>query len=168
IQGSHAMHDGFVVIHWRALGIGDGMIGVLWSESVAAEVVVFLLIGPWLLNRLGPGGASVLAAAGGIVRWGVLADSGSAAGAALVEPLHGLTFALQHLACMRLIGAVVPAGLAATSQAFYGTFVVGVTTTAMMLGAGVLYARLGAAGFWVMAGFCALAVPVAARLRHVG
>jgi PPP family 3-phenylpropionic acid transporter len=166
VQGSHAMHDGFVVIHWRALGIGDGTIGVLWSESVAAEVVVFLLIGPWLLNRLGPGGASVLAAVGGIVRWGVLANTSSAVGAALVEPLHGLTFALQHLACIRLIGAVVPAGLAATSQAFYGTFVVGLTTTAMMLGSGVLYARIGAAGFWVMAGFCALAVPVAARLRQ--
>jgi MFS transporter, PPP family, 3-phenylpropionic acid transporter len=129
---------------------------------------VFLLLGPWLLNRVGPSGASVLAAAGGIVRWGVLADSGSVVGAALVEPLHGLTFALQHLACMRLIGAVVPPGLAATAQAFYGTVVVGATTTAMTLAAGVLYARIGAAGFWVMAGFCALAVPVAARLRQRG
>ena len=34
IQGSHALHDGFVVIHWRSLGIGDGTIGVLWSERL--------------------------------------------------------------------------------------------------------------------------------------
>ena len=166
IQGSHAMHDGFVVIHWRALGVSNGTIGVLWSESVAAEVVVFLLAGPWLLRRLGPGGASVLAAAAGIARWGVLASTGSVVAAALVEPLHGLTFALQHLACMRLIGNVVPPRLAATAQAFYGTVVVGATTAAMTLGAGVLYARIGAAGFWVMAAFCALAIPAAVGLRR--
>jgi MFS transporter, PPP family, 3-phenylpropionic acid transporter len=164
VQGSHALHDGFVVIHWRSLGIADGTIGVLWSESVAAEVVVFLLIGRWLLDRLGPGGASVLAAAAGIVRWVVLAETTSVAASALVEPLHGLTFALQHLACMRLIVAIVPSRLAATAQAIYGTVAVGVATALLTLGSGPLYAHEGAAGFWVMAGLCAAAVPVAWRL----
>jgi PPP family 3-phenylpropionic acid transporter len=161
IQGSHALHDGFVVIHWRSAGIGDATIGLLWSESVAAEVVVFLLVGRWLLDRLSPAGASILAAAGGIVRWVVLAETGSAAASALVEPLHGLTFALQHLACMRLIAAVVPPRLAATAQAFYGTVAVGMASALLTLGSGPLYSHLGANGFWVMAGLCAAAVPVA-------
>jgi MFS transporter, PPP family, 3-phenylpropionic acid transporter len=165
IQGSHALHDGFVVIHWRSLGIGDGTIGVLWSESVAGEVVVFLLVGRWLLNRLGPATASILAAAGGIVRWVVLAETTSVAASALVEPLHGLTFALQHLACMRLIAVLVPLRLAATAQAFYGTVAVGVATALLTLGSGPLYAHEGASGFWVMAGLCAAAIPVAWRLR---
>jgi PPP family 3-phenylpropionic acid transporter len=165
IQGSHAFHDGFVVIHWRTLDIGDGMIGILWSESVAAEVVVFVLIGQWLLDRLGPNGASILAAIGGVVRWVVLAESTSAAAAALVEPLHGLTFALQHLACMRLIATIVPSRLAATAQAFYGTVAVGVATALLTLGSGPLYAAAGAGGFWAMAGLCAVAVPVAWRSR---
>jgi PPP family 3-phenylpropionic acid transporter len=165
IQGSHALNDGFVVIHWRSLGIGDGTIGVLWSESVAGEVVVFLLIGRWLLDRLGPAGASILAATGGIVRWVVLAETTSAAASALVEPLHGLTFALQHLACMRLIAALVPPRLAATAQAFYGTVAVGVASALLTLGSGPLYAQEGASGFWVMAGLCAAAIPVAWRLR---
>ena len=155
IQGSHALHDGFVVIYWRSLGIGDGAIGVLWSESVAGEVVVFLLVGSFLLNRLGPAGASILAAAGGIVRWTVLAETTSVAAFALVEPLHGLTFALQHLACMRLIAAIVPARLAATAQALYGTVAVGVASALLTLGSGPLYAHGGAGGFWVMAGLCA-------------
>jgi PPP family 3-phenylpropionic acid transporter len=166
VQGSHALHDGFVVIHWRSLGIGDGTIGVLWSESVAGEVVVFLLIGRWLLDRLGPGGASILAAAGGVVRWAVLAETTSVAASALVEPLHGLTFALQHLACMRLIVAIVPAPLAATAQALYGTVAVGVASALLTLGSGSVYAHAGAAGFWVMAGLCAAAVPVAWGLRR--
>jgi MFS transporter, PPP family, 3-phenylpropionic acid transporter len=168
IQGSHALHDGFVVLHWRSDGIGDGTIGVLWSESVAAEVVVFLFLGRWLLNRLGPAGASVLAAAGGVVRWVVLAETTSAVASALVEPLHGLTFALQHLACMRLIAAVVPPRLAATAQAFYGTVAVGVASALLTLGSGPLYARFGAGGFWVMAGLCVAAVPVAWGLRGEG
>jgi PPP family 3-phenylpropionic acid transporter len=168
IQGSHALHDGFVVIHWENLGIGDGTIGLLWSESVAAEVVVFLFVGPWLLDRLGPAGASMLAAVGGVVRWAVLAESTSVLASALVEPLHGLTFALQHLACMRLIGAIVPARLAATAQAFYGTVAVGVASAVLTLGSGTLYAHLGAGGFWVMAGLCAVAMPMAWGLRRPG
>jgi PPP family 3-phenylpropionic acid transporter len=167
IQGSHAMHDGFVVIHWRRIGIGDGTIGLLWSESVAAEVIVFLFAGRWLLDRLSPAGASILAAGGGIVRWAVLAETTSIAASAVAEPLHGLTFALQHLACMRLIGVVVPPGLAATAQAFYGTVAVGVASAVLTLGSGPLYARFGAGGFWAMACLCAMALPVAWGLRRV-
>ena len=70
IYGSHAMHDGFAVIRWNAAGIGPTAVSVLWSESVAAEVLVFFLIGPALINRLGPGGAAALAASAGIVRAG--------------------------------------------------------------------------------------------------
>jgi PPP family 3-phenylpropionic acid transporter len=82
----------------------------------------------------------------------------------MVEPLHGLTFALQHLACMRLIASVVPPGLAATAQAFYGTVAVGLATALLMLGSGPLYARFGADGFWIMAGLCAVAIPIARGL----
>lgn len=166
IQGSHALHDGFVVLHWRSLGIADGTIGILWSESVASEVVVFLFLGRWLLAKLGPAGACMLAAAGGILRWILLAETTSVLASALAEPLHGLTFALQHLACMRLIGAVVPPGLAATAQAFYGTVAVGVASAVLTLGSGPLYARWGAGGFWVMAALCVLAMPVAWGLRR--
>ncbi|WP_158933074.1 MFS transporter [Acidisphaera sp. S103] len=166
IQGSHALHDGFVVLHWRSLGIADGTIGILWSESVASEVIVFLFLGRWLLAKLGPAGACMLAAAGGVVRWILLAETTSVAASALAEPLHGLTFALQHLACMRLIGAVVPPGLTATAQAFYGTVAVGVASAVLTLGSGPLYARWGAGGFWVMSALCALAMPVAWGLRR--
>jgi MFS transporter, PPP family, 3-phenylpropionic acid transporter len=36
ILGSHAMHDSFAVIRWRAAGIGPDITGLLWSLSVAA------------------------------------------------------------------------------------------------------------------------------------
>ena len=44
VGGSHAMHDSFAVIRWGAAGIGPGTAGLLWSESVAAEVMVFFII----------------------------------------------------------------------------------------------------------------------------
>jgi MFS transporter, PPP family, 3-phenylpropionic acid transporter len=165
IQGSHAMHDSFVVIHWRSLGVGDGAISVLWSESVAAEVFVFFLAGPFLLSRLGTGGASILAAAAGIARWSVLATSTAPIAWALVEPLHGLTFALQHLACMRMIQEIVPSHLNARAQAFYGTLSIGATTAVMTFVSGQLYARYQANGFWVMAAMCVIAIPIAHSIK---
>lgn len=75
ILGSHAMHDSFAVIRWEAAGIGPGTVGVLWSMSVAAEVVVFLFIGRPLLDRIGPAPAAMLAAAAGILRWVIMAET---------------------------------------------------------------------------------------------
>jgi MFS transporter, PPP family, 3-phenylpropionic acid transporter len=51
VYGSHAMHDAFAVIRWSAAGIDTSVISVLWSEAVAAEVIVFFLMGPALLHR---------------------------------------------------------------------------------------------------------------------
>ena len=62
----------------------------------------------------------------------------------LVEPLHGLTFALLHLACMQVIGRVVPTALAATAQAFYATVAMGAVSAAVTLASGPLYGRYGA------------------------
>ena len=51
ILGSHAMHDTFAMIAWNAAGISPVAGSVLWSESVAAEVIVFVAVGPFLLRR---------------------------------------------------------------------------------------------------------------------
>jgi MFS transporter, PPP family, 3-phenylpropionic acid transporter len=164
IQGSHAFHDSFVTIYWRSLDIPSTTIGALWSEQVACEVLDFFLLGRPLIDWIGPANASILAAGGGILRWVVLAATTSTTAAALVEPLHGLTFALQHLACMRLITMIVPPNLAATAQAFYGTVAVGLASTLLTLASGPLYAENGAGGFWLMAALCAIAIPFARSL----
>ena len=61
----------------------------------------------------------------------------------LVEPLHGLTFALLHLACMQMLSVVVPPALAATAQAIYGAVAVGTMTAIMTLVSGPLYGAFG-------------------------
>ncbi len=160
IGGSHALHDGFEVIRWRSAGLSPAQSSLLWAMSVAAEVLVFLWAGPVLLDRLGTGRALGISAAAGIVRWGVAARTAWFPAMALVEPLHGLTFALMHLACMRLIARVVPAGLAASGQAFYATVAMGVAGAVVSAASGELYGWFGAGAFWGMAGMCAAALGV--------
>ena len=166
VLGSHAMNDAFAFIRWSAAGISPGAASLLWSEAVAAEVLVFFLVGPALVSRLTPAGAIGVSALAAILRWSVMASSSDVRVLALVQPLHGITFALLHLSCMRLIARIVPAGLEGTAQAIYGTVGIGSATALLTLVSGVLYARLGASGFWLMAGLCALALPLAWKLRR--
>ena len=80
---------------------------------------------------------------------------------ALIQPLHGVTFALLHLACMRLLAICVPPQLAATAQALYGTVGVGAATAILIVVSGWLYSSLGAYAF---CGLCLAALPVAFSL----
>ena len=160
IYGSHAMHDAFAVIRWSNAGIDTSTISILWSEAVAAEVIVFVLVGPALLNRFGARGAAMLAAAAGVLRWSAAGMTNSVAVLASVQPLHGLTFALLHLACMRMMGSLVPAHLAATAQALYA-FGSAAVTAGLTLLSGFFYARYGGGAFVAMAALCAIALPLA-------
>jgi PPP family 3-phenylpropionic acid transporter len=161
------MRDSFAVIRWRAAGIAPAAAGLLWSLSVAAEVIVFFFfVGRPLLDRLGPAGAAMLAAAPGSVRWAIMAQTAWLPAMASIEPLHGLTFALLHLTCLRLLAESVPRHLAATALTIYGTVGIGVPTALLTLASRQLYAHFGAHGFWAMAIFCAAALPVARTLRQ--
>jgi MFS transporter, PPP family, 3-phenylpropionic acid transporter len=164
---SHALHDGFEVLRWQEGGIGPGTAGLLWSEGVLAEVVVFVVAGPMLLRRLGPAGAAALAASAGMVRWSVTAVTAWLPAMVLVEPLHGLTFALLHLACMQMLSVIIPPALAATAQAIYGTVGVGAMTAILSLVSGSLSGALGARAFWFMALLCAAALPIAFAMRRI-
>jgi MFS transporter, PPP family, 3-phenylpropionic acid transporter len=166
VLGSHAMHDAFAVIRWRAAGLSPATVSVLWSESVAAEVLVFFVLGPALMTWLTPAGALAVAALAGMLRCAVMAQSAAVLALALVQPLHGITFALLHLACMQLLARIVPSGLEGTAQALYGAVGIGAATACLTLVSGALYARVGAHGFWVMAALCVLAFPLTWQLRQ--
>ena len=166
ILGSHAMHDSFAMIRWSRAGISPGASGILWSLSVAAEVVVFVVVGRPLLDRIGPAGAAVLSAGAGVVRWAVMAETAWLPALALIEPLHGLTFALLHLTCMRLLAQCVPRHLEATALTIYGTVGIGIATALLTLACGPIFERFGAHGFWAMAALCAAAMPLTLTLRE--
>nr|WP_246526461.1 MFS transporter [Plastoroseomonas hellenica] len=165
ISCSHAFYAGFATLRWQAAGIAPGTIGFLWAIAVGSEVLVFLVIGRRLLTLLGPAGVTALAAGAGVLRWTIMAVTTWQPAMMLVQPLHGLTFAAQHLAAMAIIARVVPSHLAATAQTLYAALGVGVLSAAVTLASGALYERYGGQGFWPMAVLCAAAVPAAFVLR---
>jgi PPP family 3-phenylpropionic acid transporter len=96
----------------------------------------------------------------------VAAQTTNIAALALVQPLHGVTFALLHLSCMRLIARIVPHGLEGTAQAIYATVGIGLTSALLTVLSGMLYARLGGQAFWIMAALCVVALPLTWKLRE--
>jgi PPP family 3-phenylpropionic acid transporter len=160
VFGSHALHDAFAVIRWSDAGISTSVISILWSEAVAAEVIVFVLVGPALVRKFGVRGAATLAASAGVARWSIASATTSVFLLAVLQPLHGLTFALLHLACMRSMAVHIPTHLSATAQAIYA-LAAGVVTAALTFWSGILYGWYGGASFLLMAVLCAVALPFA-------
>ena len=64
------------------------------------------------------------------------------------------------------IARIVPPGLEGTAQAIYGTVGIGAANALLTLVSGLLYARLGAQGFWITAALCVLALPLTWKLRQ--
>ncbi|GJD83361.1 MFS transporter [Methylobacterium haplocladii] len=165
VIGAHAMHDAFGVIVWREAGISPTIAGLLWSESVAAEILVFLWVGPRLLARIGPPGTMALAALAGSLRWVVQGTTSWLPALVGIQCLHGLTFAALHLACLALIEESVPERLRATALTVYGTFGLGLASALLTLVAGQLFATVGLRAFWAMSVLSLAAVPLALSLR---
>jgi PPP family 3-phenylpropionic acid transporter len=165
VIGSHALNDTFAVIQWREAGYSNLTISLLWCESVVAEVAVFLALGPWLIARLGARGAAALSAGAGVIRWTVAATTTSVPALAGIQALHGLTFALIHLAAMGIISRSVPAYLSATAQTIYGTGALGIASAVLTVASGYLYGWFGNQAFWGMAALCAIALPL---VRGIG
>jgi MFS transporter, PPP family, 3-phenylpropionic acid transporter len=160
VIGSHALNETFAVIHWREVGYSNLTVSLLWCESVVAEVAVFLLLGPWLIARLGARGAAALSAGAGVIRWSVMATTTSLPALAGVQALHGLTFALMHLAAMGIIARTVPERLSATAQTVYGTGALGIASAVLTVASGFIYSWFGVQAFWAMAALCAMALPL--------
>jgi len=162
IQGSHAAYYAFGSIHWEKAGVPAGTIGLLWAWSVVAEVALFAW-GRGLVERLGPRGLALVAAAGGLLRWGIMAETVAWPALVLAQALHALTFGAMHLATMRVMQASVPPAVAGTAQTMLAAGIGG----AMMAGtlvSGRVYAAFGAEVFWAMAGMCVVAMIAARRL----
>jgi PPP family 3-phenylpropionic acid transporter len=117
------------------------------------------------LRWIGPAWALTMSAAIGAIRWALSATSTDPYLLGCIEPLHGATFALLHLASMRVITAVTPPRLAATAQTVYGTVGVGAAVTLLTVASGVLYQHLDGRAFWVMSALCLAAIPIAMRLQ---
>lgn len=149
IQSSHGMLYGFGTLHWRAAGLSDGTIGLLWAEGVLAEVVLFAFSGR-VVRRVGVVPLMLIAAAAGVARWTVTALSADLGVLLAVQLLHALTFGATHLAAMHFIQRAVPEEVSATAQGLYSAVAMGVVLASVIMASGGLYAWAGGHAFFAM------------------
>ena len=149
IQGSHAAYYSFSSIYWKGAGYSEDIIGYLWSLGVAAEVAVFALskrlFSGWSLRAL-----FVVAALGVVVRWGLTASTTALLALVAIQLLHGVTFAIAHIAAIQYIQHSEQRKMVAL-QALYNAIPLGAFIALMTTLSGWGYEHWGANVFWAMA-----------------
>ena len=169
-QASHAVLYSFGTLTWRAAGINDVTISLLWAESVAAEILLMLGSG-WLLARLGVCGMIGLALACGMVRWLGMAFTTELWALVLLQALHAGTFAACHLGAMAFIQRALPATGVALGQSVYYAIGTGAAQALIFQLAGVLYGAYGQKAFlgmFVVSALGMVALVSLARLWNGG
>ena len=165
-QASHGFLYAFGSVYFEALGYSKFVIGMLWSASVMAEVLMFAFsnrfyqtFGSVRLIMLGTGLATL--------RWAITALAPPLAVLFVVQTLHAGSFGLTHLGTMHYIRERVPASMRNTAQGLYAVFSSGVLMSGTMWASGALYAGLGGGAFLVMAGVSTLACALAVLLKAI-
>lgn len=149
IQGSHAAYYSFSAIYWKEAGHSEVIIGYLWSLGVVAEVAVFAfskrLFSGWSLRTL-----FLVASFGVIARWGLTASTTMLVALVVIQLLHGVTFALAHIAAIQYIQSA-PQHKMVALQALYNALPLGAVIALMTTLSGWGYEQWGANVFWGMA-----------------
>lgn len=166
VQGAHAAYYGFAVLHWRAAGIPDSVSGLLIAEGIVAEVALFVW-GRRLVERLGPARLTALASGASVVRWTATAYVSDVPGLALIQPLHAMTFACQHLSAMLVLSRLPPhqAGRAQTILSAWGF---AAPSGVLAWVSGQVYGAAGGGVFLLMAVVGGAGLGVAAALARGG
>ncbi len=148
IQGSHAAYYSFSSIHWRAAGHSEDIIGYLWSLGVVAEILVFA-ISKRVFSRWNVRTLFLIAAIGVIVRWGLTASTTALVALIVIQSLHGVTFAMAHIATIKYIQHA-PQHKMVALQALYNAIPLGAVIALMTAVSGWGYEHWGAGVFWGM------------------
>lgn len=160
VQATHAFYYGFSTISWTAKGLSDTTIGGLWAIGVIAEIILFAVSGRLML-LVGPVALIVLGAAGGVVRWTVMAFDPPFVLLPLLQCLHALSFGATHIGAMQFLARVAPAGFGATVQGDFAALQAVLFGSAMVV-SGVLFRSYGDFGYAGMALLSGIGVVVAA------
>ena len=150
IQASHALYYSFGSLNWRAQGIPDGAIGMLWSVGVVAEVGLFAVSGR-VIATCGTARLLVLAGLAASVRWAVMAFDPPLWPAALLQTLHAMSFGAAHLAAIHFLTHAVPEDRAATAQGVYAAIVAGLVLGTVTIASGPLYRAFAGEAYAAMA-----------------
>jgi PPP family 3-phenylpropionic acid transporter len=172
-HAGHAVQFGFGSLRWAEAGYPSWLIGLLWAEASAAEILLFAY-GGRLVERLGPSWLLAIAGALGAARWLVLGATTELWAVVPVQLFHAANFGAMHLGAMLFIARAVAPGYANMAQSLYSGLTFGAMMGGAMLFTGWLYAlspftAYGAAAAMSAGGAAvALALGLAWRGRLIG
>lgn len=149
IQGAHAFYYGFSAVAWRADGVPAGVVGMLWSTGVAAEILFFFVSGR-IFRGWSPAQLMMLGAAGAVLRWSLLALGPPLPALFALQSLHALSFAAAYLGFLRYAADHAPEDMAATAQAINSALSGGLVLAVGTAASGWAYAEMGTGGFVLM------------------
>ncbi len=158
IQASHAAYYGFGSIHWKGIGYSEDIIGYLWSLGVISEVLVFAF-SQRLFSRTSLNTMFIIAGIGVVVRWGLAGSTTALVGLVVIQTLHGVTFAIAHIATIRYIQQQ-PQRHIVPLQALYNAIPMGALMAFVTVMSGWGYEYFGGYVFWLMASMGALSLLV--------
>lgn len=163
VQASHAEVYTFGTLHWRALGLSPGFIGIAWASGVACESVLFVAVGRLSGGERGAAGLLILGAAGAAIRWTAMSFDPPAGVLLVLQGMHALSFAATYTGSVILLGSLAGPYHRARMQGWLAS-AVALTTALATMAAGVLTDSLGERAYLVMAGLavCGLALAVLA------
>ncbi|MCG8694380.1 MAG: MFS transporter [Minwuiales bacterium] len=152
-MAGHTVLYAFGTLHWQAAGLSGGQIGWLWAEGVIVEIGLFAISGT-LIARFGPARLLQLACLAGVLRWTIMGLSTDFWVLVASQVLHGVTFAVAHLAAMHFLTRSAPPGLSATTQSLYTAIGSGAAMGVGLIVSGYLYDWFGGGAFFFMAALC--------------
>lgn len=164
LHAGHAVLYAFGTQHWRAHGLDESTAGLLWAESVLAEIVLFAYaarVNRWLTPR----SLWLLAGATAAVRWAVLASTEALPWLVATQALHAFTYGALHLGAMAYIRQQVPVAARGRATTLYSAASTGLALGIALPLAGELYDHMGGDAYWTMSGFALLGTVLALGLR---
>ena len=165
-QASHAVLYAFSTLHWHAIGLTHGEIGLLWGVSTAIELVL-LWYSRAAVARLSPVAMLLLGGLCALPRWGLHAVATEFWSFVALQCLHVGTFGFAYLGAIHFIARHLPPTHAASAQtlnAGANALLIGVA----MLALGPVYATGGGSVYFWMAGFGLVAAACSLALFGLG
>lgn len=157
VQSSHAFYYGFSAIAWKAQGITEAQIGLLWAFSVLVEIAFMWWVEPWRRARgIGPLTLLALGSAAGVMRWVALSLAPPLWMLWPLQALHALTFAATFLAGVQLASQLTHSNSQTAAQTLLSVLSAGVLIGLATLAAGPLYDAVGLGGYLAMAALALL------------
>ncbi|CAH0532401.1 putative 3-phenylpropionic acid transporter [Vibrio stylophorae] len=161
VQGSHAGYYNFSVIYWQSLGYSKSLTGMIFSLGVVVEIAVFAM-GSRIFERISLMAMFRLAVVGAILRWSLMAMADFLPALIIAQALHGVTFAVCHLAAIRYIQQMPTVHMVGL-QSLYNAIALAGSIAVMSPISGWIYDHYQGQMFWFLAAFVVPALALVIR-----